>query len=177
MKTYYSCIVLAAALIAGGCQSTPSNSNPATSADITVNFTDPDKFTDVRDSVNGGASKYYLEELARYLKEVAARRLTAGQKLTVTFTDIDLAGDIPPGSIHDVRIIKEIYIPRMEFHFQLVDAAGAVIKDGDRRLSDLSFMQNLRPPFSQNEPLRYDKALLEDWVRKEFQPPATPATP
>src|SRR5881227_3849282 len=126
MKTYYSCVVLAAALFSGGCQSL-NNPNPAPSGDVTVNFTDPDKFTDVRDSVNGGPSKYYLEEIARYVKEEASKHISAGQKLTVTFKDIDLAGDIPPGSIHDVRIIKEIYIPRMEFHFQLVDSTGAVI--------------------------------------------------
>src|SRR3954464_9487729 len=143
MKTYYSCVVLAAALFAGGCQSTPTNPNPAASADVTVNFTDPDKFTDVRDSVNGRPSQYYLDELTRYVKEESARHLTSGQKLTVTFKDIDLAGDIPPGSIHDVRIMKEIYIPRMELHFQLMDAAGAVLKEADRRLVDLNYMQNL----------------------------------
>ena len=173
----YSWIVFAAALVAGGCQTTPANPNAAASTDITVNFTNPEKFTDVRDSVNGNPSQYYLDELSRYLKDEAARRLTAGQKLTVTFTDIDLAGDIPPGSIHDIRIIKEIYIPRMEFHFQLVDSAGAVISEGDRRISDLNYMQSLRPSFTQNEPLRYDKALLEDWIRKEFPLPPKPATP
>ena len=173
----YSWIVFAAALFAGGCQSTPTNSNPATSSDVTVNFTNPDKFTDVRDSVNSNPSQYYLDELSRYVKETAARQLTAGQKLTVAFTDIDLAGDIPPGSIHDIRIMKEIYIPRMEFHFQLLDSAGAVLKEGDRRLSDLSYMQNMSPTFMQNEPLRYDKALLENWIRKEFPLAPNPATP
>ncbi len=176
MKTY-SLLVLAVALLAGGCQTTPSNPNPAASGDVTVNFTNPDKFTDVRDSVNGAPSQYYLDELSKYIKDEAARHLTAGQKLTVTFSDIDLAGDIPPGSTHDIRIMKEIYIPRMELHFQLVDSAGAVISEGDRRLVDMNFMQNLRPTFMQNEPLRYDKGLLEDWIRREFPMPTKPATP
>lgn len=177
MKTFYFCIAAAAALFAGGCQSSPVNPNPASKNDVTVNFTDPDKFTDVRDVVNGGPSQTYLDELASYVKEEAARRITAGQKLTVNFKDIDLAGDIPPGSIHDIRIIKEIYIPRMELHFQLADAAGAVISEGDRRLVDLNYMQNVRPAILQNEPLRYDKSLLDDWIRKEFPVPAQPASP
>lgn len=168
MKTYSCLLFLAAALFAGGCQSTATNSNPAATSDITVNFQDSDKYTDARDTVNGPTSQYYLDELGKYVKELAAKRLTAGQKLTVTFTDIDLAGDIVPGQRDNVRVIKEIYIPRMVLHFQLQDSSGAVIKEGDRHLSDLNYMQNLLPPIDQNEPLRYDKALLADWVRKEF---------
>jgi hypothetical protein len=167
MKTY-PCLLLAAALFAGGCQSVPSNPNPAATTDITVNFQDPDKFTDVRDRASGSASQYYLDELSKYLKEIAARQLTAGQKLAVTFTDIDLAGDIPPGQMNDIRIIKAIYMPRMTLHFQLHDASGAVIKEGDRRLSDMNFQQNSMP-IDQNDPLHYDKSLLADWVKREFQ--------
>lgn len=163
----YPYLLLTAALFAGGCQSTPSNPNAAAEKDITVNFENPDSFTDVRDSSNGSPSKYYLEELSKYLKEQAAKRLTAGQTLVVTFTDIDLAGDIPPGRTDDVRIIKSIYTPRMKFHFQLHDSSGAVLKEGDRNIYDLNY-QNSALPINQNEPLRYDKALLADWIRKEF---------
>jgi Protein of unknown function (DUF3016) len=169
MKTY-SCLFIAAALFASGCQSTSTSSTSAANGDITVNFQDSAKYTDARDSANGPTSQYYLDELGKYLKEVAGRRLATGQKLTVTFTDIDLAGDIPPGRTDDVRIIKEIYLPHMTLHFQLLDAAGAVVKEGDRRLSDMNYMQSVMPIVGQNEPLRYDKALLSDWVRKEFTP-------
>lgn len=169
MNKYRGLLILAAVLFAGGCQSTPSNPNPAAPADITVNFQDSDKFTDVRDSTYGSASQYYLDELSKYLKEIAAHSLTAGQKLTVTFTDIDLAGDIPPGQLSDVRIIKAIYIPRMNLHFQLKDTRGAVLKEGDRQLSDMNFQQNVSL-INQNEPLKYDKPLLANWVRQEFTP-------
>ncbi|MEO6993603.1 MAG: DUF3016 domain-containing protein, partial [Lacunisphaera sp.] len=110
----------------------------------------------------------YLDELAKHLQNEAARRMTAGEKLTVTFTDIDLAGDILPGSINDIRVIKEIYTPKMDLSFKLVDSAGAVIKEGVRHLTDLSYMQTITPLIGQNEPLRYDKALLTNWVSKEF---------
>lgn len=168
MKNYYSTLILAAVIVAAGCQSTPQNSNPAKVGDITVNFQDQDSFTDARERSAGPTSQYYLDELSKYLKETAAMQLKAGEKLTVTFTDIDLAGDIPPGRTDDVRIVKDIYIPRMVLHFELKDAAGAVIKEGERRLSDLNFQMNARPLINQNEPLRYDKSLLENWVKKEF---------
>jgi len=168
MKTY-SCLLVAAAMFAGGCQTTPQNPNPAKATDITVNFQDQDKFTDVRETANGGTSQFYLDVLGKFLKETAAARLTAGEKLSVTFTDIDLAGDIRPGQINDIRIVKDIYRPRMTLHFQLTDTSGAVVKEGDRTISDLSFMQNINP-IGQNEALRYDKALIADWIRKEFTP-------
>lgn len=167
MKTY-SFLLIAAALFTGGCQTAPKNPNPASAADVTVNFKDSDKYTDVRETANGSPSQYYLDELGKHLKEEAARRMTAGQKLTVTFTDVDLAGDILPGSINDIRVIKEIYTPKMNLHFQLLDSAGAVIKEGDRHLTDLNYMQTVTPIIGQNEPLRYDKSLLTNWVSKEF---------
>lgn len=163
-------LLLAAALVAGGCQSVPKNMNPASPGDVTVNFQDQNKFTDVRDSVNGQTSQYYLDELSKYVKETAARSLTAGEKLTVTFTDIDLAGDIPPGQINDIRIIKDIYLPRMTLNFKLQDAAGVTIKEGERRLTDLNYQQSISPLTNSNEPLRYDKALLNTWIKREFTP-------
>src|ERR1700712_4043465 len=102
-----SCLLFAAVLLASGCQTTPTNPNPASTADITVNFQDSEKYTDVRDTSNGSTSQYYLDELGKYLKESAAPRLTAGEKLTVTFTDIDLAGDILPGRTDSVRTIRD----------------------------------------------------------------------
>ena len=164
-------LLLAAALCVAGCQSPPVNSNPARQADITVNYQDPDKFTDARDTATGPTSQYYLELLTKHIQETAAERLTAGQKLNITFTDIDLAGDIPPGSIHDVRIIKAIYIPRMELHFQLTNAAGAVLKEGDRHLADLNFQMNLTANLDRNDPLLYDKQMLTDWINREFPRP------
>ncbi len=169
---FHPCLLLAAALFAGGCQSTPGNAHPAAAGDITVNFKDPDKFTDVRERLGGGTSQYYLDVLSKHLKETVANRLTAGQMLTVTFTDIDLAGDFLPGrraNMEDVRIIKDIYMPRMDLSFQLRDASGTVIREGERHLTDLNFQQNLSP-IDRTQPLFHDKQLLNRWVEQEFKP-------
>jgi hypothetical protein len=164
----HSTLLLAAALLAGGCQSTPANPNPAAPADITVDFKDPENFTDVRDSFGGGTSQYYLGLLAQHIRDTAAARLTAGQKLAVTFTDIDLAGDIPPGQTDNVRLILAAHIPRMTLSFQLTDASGAVLRSGERRLSELDYQMKIIPTLDRNEPLNYDKQMLTDWVHKEF---------
>lgn len=137
---------------------------------VSVAFHESDKFTDARSSFNGGTDEHYLDTLAKHLKKAAARQLAPGQKLEVTFTDIDLAGDFIPTnpSAQDVRVIKDIYIPRQKITFRLLDEQGQVIKEGERRLTDLNFMNNAGL-IGRNEPLFHDKALLTDWVAKELR--------
>ncbi|MES1169015.1 MAG: DUF3016 domain-containing protein, partial [Oleiharenicola lentus] len=114
--------------------------------------------------------QYYLDQLSDHLKKVAARHMADGQKLEVTITDVDLAGDFIPGnaSSQDVRIIKEIYIPRIKLSFRLLDADGHVLKEGERKLTDLNFMSNIGL-IGRDQPLFYDKALLTDWAQKELK--------
>lgn len=141
------------------------------SGNVTVSFHEPDKFTDARSTWGGSTDEHYLKMLTDHLKKTADRRLRPGLKLEVTFTDIDLAGDFQPtssSSSQDVRVIREIYIPRMRISFRLLDEEGKVVNEGERRLSDLNFMNNINP-IGRNEPLFYDKTLLSDWINKEFK--------
>jgi hypothetical protein len=137
---------------------------------VSVSFHESEKFTDARSSFGGDTDKHYLETLAKHLKASAQKRLAPGQKLEVTFTDIDLAGDFVPtnANAHDVRVIRDIWIPRQKITFRLLDESGLVIKEGERRLTDLNFMNNTGI-IGRNEPLFYDKALLTDWVAKELR--------
>lgn len=138
-------------------------------SNVTVNFKDSDKFTDARSSFGFGTDEGYLEMLADHLKEVAGQKLAAGQKLEVTFTDVDLAGEfLPTGRADQIRVIKELFMPRLTFTFKLTDASGATVKEGERKITDMNFMSNLSV-IGRSEPLFYDKALLTDWVRKEFK--------
>ena len=163
-------LFLAAALFAAGCQTTPLTPSPATKGNVTVNFTNPDDFTDVRESFGGGTSQYYLNVLTEHVQNVATRQLPEGQKLTVTFTDIDLAGDFRPGrpDLNGVRIMKSIYMPRMTLNFQLTGADGKVVKEGERILSDMAYLRNISI-IDRDQPLFYDKALLDSWIRNDFR--------
>lgn len=163
-------LFLAVVLIAGGCQSAQTSSAPARPDNVAVNFHEADKFTDVRESFGDSSSQHYLDLLSQHLQRKASALLPPGQKLTVTFTDIDLAGDFLPlrSSMQDIRVIKDIYLPHMSLSFKITDADGKVIKEGSRRLTDLNFMNNLGL-IGRNEPLYYDKVLLDDWVNKELR--------
>ncbi len=167
MKNVHRTSLLAAALLAAASLLSAADS---AQTDVAVNFHQADKFTDARSRFGGTTDQHYLDSLAAHLMKLAAPHLAPGQRLEVTFTDIDLAGDFNPASVrnHDIRIIREIYIPRQQLSFRLVGENGEVVKEGERRLSDLNFLNNPNI-IGRNEPLFYDKALLSDWVRNEFK--------
>lgn len=136
-----------------------------------VLFFEPEKFTDVRDSYMGDATRTtYLEQIRDHVLEQAKYYVPEGHRLSVTFTDIDMAGDFEPWHgprWDDIRVVKDIYPPRILLTFRLTDAAGNVVKEGKRDLRDLAFMMKITMSF-RDDPVRHEKALLDDWLRSEF---------
>ena len=136
-----------------------------------VLFFEPQKFTDVRDRYMGDASQTtYLEQIRDRLLEQAKYYVPEGHTLSVTINDIDMAGDFEPwhGSRwDDVRIVKDIYPPRINLVFRLTDAEGNVVKEGKRELRDLAFMMKISMTF-RDDSVRHEQALLDDWLRNEF---------
>ena len=89
-----------------------------------------------------------------------------GCKLTVTFTDIDLAGEFEPWrgpQFDEVRIVKDIYPPGFKFAYTLTDANGKVLKEGTENIRDMNFQMRLL--IDTNDTLRYEKDILTDWMR------------
>jgi len=141
-------------------------------ARVDVVYVNPEKFTDVKDSQSGldRDRDSYLELIREYLVERGALYVPEGQKLVITISDIDMAGDFEPWrgpKFDDVRIVKDIYPPRVNLSFKLTDASGTVIKEGEKQLRDLSFQMSATPAFSQDS-LRYEKGMLDNWLRSEF---------
>ena len=159
----------AAALFALG---QTARAQDAASSNATVTFENPEKFTDVKDSISGTdkGRDYYLKLIRTLVEEQAKALLPAGQKLAITFTDIDLAGDYLPSMAanKDIRVMKDIYMPRMKFTYAITDETGAVVKEGTENISDMNYMQNLGL-VGRNEPLFYDLSLLRDWLRKTLK--------
>ena len=95
--------------------------------------------------------------------------LPAGQQLAVTLTDIKLAGAFEPWrgpQFDDVRIVKDIYPPRIDLRFTLKSADGAILAEGERTLRDVGFLT--RGMANTSDPLRYEKRMLDDWLNREF---------
>lgn len=139
---------------------------------VSVRWTDPAQFDELRYSrgLNARSDGQWIEKLARHLQDRAAPRLEAGQTLDVTLTNIDRAGDYEPWRgpwYQHIRFMRDIYPPRMTLDFTLRDASGRVMAQGERKLSDIGF--TLRGSAIDSDPLRYEKRMIDDWLRREFR--------
>jgi hypothetical protein len=139
---------------------------------VAVQWSDPAEFTELKFSGNRWEAQRgnWVFQLAEHLRKEAEKRLPEGERLEVTINDIDRAGRYEPGrGIHldTVRIMRDIYPPMMELSFTRYDAAGNVVAEGERRLRDSMYLSNASITRS-NDNLRYDKQLIDDWLRREF---------
>jgi hypothetical protein len=133
-----------------------------------VIFDHPENFTDVKDSefATEKGRDAILARIRDHLVERTAPLLPEGDRLTITFRDIDLAGDYEPWrgpQWSDVRVIKDIYPPAFKFSYAVTDASGRVVKQGSEDIRDLNFQMRLTPDTS--DTLRYEKDILDDWAR------------
>lgn len=143
---------------------------------VSVDWTDPAQFTELRFSGNRWESQRgnWVVQLAEHLRETAEKRLPAGDRLEVNITDIARAGHYEPAGMRmdSIRIMRDIYPPRMELAFRHIDANGRVVSEGQRKLRDSMYLSN-SSIIGSNDTLRYEKRLIDDWVRREFTAPAT----
>ena len=166
--------LLAACLMAGCAATAPDRAAPAGSAPpgaVSVTYADPTGFGEARNAPRetDKARRAWLDALALHLAERAAPRLGEGQRLEVQITDVQRAGGFEPWrgpQAGDVRIVRDIYPPRIDLRFKLIGADGSTLREGPRQLRDSAFL--MRPGARSSDPLQHEKALLDDWVDKEF---------
>ena len=154
-----ACLVLAAA-------ATQAASPPDS---VNVHYKDPQHFTEAKRSfgVHLVRANDYLKPLREYIAQRAARILSPGQRLDIEVTDVDLAGEYEPWRgprFDDVRIVKDIYPPRIDLGFTLYGADGKVLRTGQRKLRDPSFLSHGFA--ADHDTLRYEKALIDRWMRQ-----------
>jgi hypothetical protein len=159
---------LVAALLLAGLGSSCATAPQDGGGSVQINFESPDKFTDMGSTYMSerGADPGYLTELQKYIEERGRSRLPAGSNLALTITDVDMAGRFEPEqgpNFQDVRMIREIYPPRIRLTYRLTDAKGMVRGEGDRTLLDQSFQWKVTP-ITRNDPLRYEKGLIDDFI-------------
>ena len=174
-------LLLATVLALGACASTSSTNMLAVDAPralpaagpVSVSWEDPAQFSEVRHSGNRYAASQgnWLNNLATYMRKEAEETLPAGHSLELTIVDIQRAGRYEPWlgpQMQDTRIIRDMYPPRMTLRFREVDASGAVVAEGERKLSDTAFLMN-STRMSDTDPLRYEKRMFNDWLRSNWR--------
>jgi hypothetical protein len=167
-------VLLASLVVFAAAPTLRADAKTAPASRITAEYVNPEKFTDFRDGVfdTEKGRQHLMEELNDHLADLSRRAIPEGQRLEIRFTNIDLAGDYEPWrgpQFDDIRILKDIYPPRMELEYRLVDASsGAVIRQGAEKLVDMGYLMNIARLPSQDA-LLHDKQMLSDWIRREFR--------
>jgi hypothetical protein len=143
---------------------------------VQVSWAPSDQLSEVRDNPAMRGPYRQPEDwqrmLSAHLRKRADAMLPPGEHLDVTIDNIKLAGDYEPWrgpNLQDVRIMKDVYPPRIDLHYRLLAADGTTIRDGKDKMLDMAYLQQTLPVTS--DPLRYDKRLIDEWLRKEFGPP------
>jgi hypothetical protein len=110
-----------------------------------------------------------LQALEKHVEGRAARMLASGERLAIDIADLDRAGRPEPwrtGS-SNVRVVRDVYPARIALSFRVVGADGAALKQGERVLSGP--LPVAAAAAYGEDPLRYEKALLDDWLERELR--------
>ena len=139
----------------------------ACSAAVAVTFNKPDQYADLpfmtreRDDV--------LKTLKQHFEKLGAT-LPAGQDFSVDVLDIDLAGRLEPSKMAsgmELRVLRgSADWPMIKLRYR-IEAGGKSLKAGEARLADLNYLGHMNR-YPTSESLRYEKAMLDDWFKKEI---------
>lgn len=165
-------VALAAAMLASACASTRAPAGAGSldaQGPVTVSWQDPAGFSELTFGAVPLDRGTWIRPLAQHLRHQAERLLPPGHRLDVELLDVDRAGEYEPGrhpGIHEVRVVRDLYPPRIHLRFRHFDGQGSLVAEGERRLVDGAFLQ--RSGTLDTDPLRFEKRLLDDWLRREL---------
>ncbi|WP_100656183.1 DUF3016 domain-containing protein [Alteromonas flava] len=144
------------------------------STKVSVEWQSPEDYTDVRPA--NESRKRFMDNTFHQFEQhfvKLAERLPENATWKITVTDVDLAGQVWPASFvglgqggQDVRLIKDIDIPRMSFSYELA-SEGELLQKGEVELKDMGFLQRSIRGASSTA-LRYEKRMLDEWFADEF---------
>ena len=146
----------------------------ALAGEAEVEWKHPEKYTDIRsgDQSAEGMRKSIAKSLGGEFSGLAAQ-LPPGYRLNVTVTDLDLAGEVDPipmRTMNEIRVLKDIYFPRMIFDYRLKDPAGVVLlEQSGVVLDDMQYMSAMRTTRS-GESFHSERKMIRDWFNKQVLP-------
>jgi hypothetical protein len=88
----------------------------ASAADVTVNYIQPDNFSDIP---SGGEREQTLKDLTKHFIKLGAK-LPPGQTLRIDVQNIDMAGsERSSGARTDMRVVNRADGPSIDLHYTL----------------------------------------------------------
>ncbi|MEM0911224.1 MAG: DUF3016 domain-containing protein [Pseudomonadota bacterium] len=151
---------------------------------LKINWEKPRSFSDVRRSNGNPNSKKYRHSVFKRIHgtfEDLVSTLPEGYSMRLNVTDLDLAGDTRTAgfalglhrignssSLHDVRVLRQIDVPRINFSYEIEDESGEVVLAESVNLKDLNYLQGASR-INSSKPLFYEKRMLTRWFKREFK--------
>jgi hypothetical protein len=148
-----------------------STAQAAAPSNVRIDFVHPERFTDFR--IQGrnefDSARIFQNQVSEYLAPILAKRFP-GETLSLTFTDINLAGSLPQSHIrnfNNVRFDRDGASPlQLQFAYTLADSKGRVTAKGSKSLVDSDYLYyHINYPNSEKvSTLFYEKVALSKWV-------------
>ncbi|WP_144212631.1 DUF3016 domain-containing protein [Shewanella donghaensis] len=149
--------------------------NPVTEEGVVkVEWQEPKSYRDLKTAteVKSRFQQRFFDTITENVNKEAEKILKHGQKLEMIVTDVDLAGDLRPTfgatSASELRIVKDLYPPRMTFSYSITEG-DKVIMAGNEKLMDMNFMYGVNSTRNQR-PFEYETAMLKSWLKKTVAP-------
>jgi hypothetical protein len=162
MNTALKISLVALSLAATGMQASATGS-------AEVSYVQPEKFTDV--GFGSIERERTLQSLTQHF-ETLGKRLPDGQTLRVEVLDVNLAGEVWPRGVHEVRVLRgRADWPQMTLRYTVLEGSRT-LKAGEARLADMSYLFS-QQRIHQYGDLPYEKRMLDNWFKEELAP-ATP---
>jgi hypothetical protein len=151
-------IVLAVMALASG----------AASADVKVSFVEPEKFSDTKDN-HGFRQPEVLKDIEAHLV-AQAEKFLPGREVRFAVSDVDLAGEVEPFFWRGnwLRVMRTVTSPSIELSYEIREG-DKVVQQGKTRLRDMNYQDGFNAYYS-GDPLRYEKRMIDRWMRNEFSP-------
>ena len=170
-------IATAVLLLASGCtllKKDAEEPRDIQAGTVSVTTANPATFTPAPGEVaeSKAARAAWVEALCEHIADKIAASLPDGERVEVRISDIRRVAAMPgagrtsssePGG-------QDVVPPRIVLSFKRLSPKGKVLQTASRTLQDSSLQ--LKGRRYTGDKLRYEKALVDDWVSKDFVAPA-----
>jgi len=160
-------LTLAAMMALISCSNTMVKPETVSATDevATVTLINPHNFTDI-DTGNFGVQSNFEQRVAKELAEALADHFKETDLIIdIMFTDIDLAGETRY-NMREIRVLKNVYIPRMSFEYEIKDKSGVVKLADTVDIKDMSYLDKRLFGIKANDLFRYEKRMLIEYFNK-----------
>jgi len=184
-----SLLVVCSALLLGSSTLVLAQGNPDSTLEeegkVHILWQNYDSYRDIQPGAQTPSTfrRQVFNELNKHFEKLADV-LPENHLLKLTVTDIDLAGMVFPntrpipirgGFINmgqtgiDIRVMEPVYIPQMDFSFELIDNNNKVLLSDTVALKDITFFDRSTTRV-RHKAFAYEKRMIEQWFEDTIVP-------